>query len=312
MRDGPITRNAGHRLGAAAASLRRWEWPTCGLALAIYGGWAALIWTFTSLPAWLSLPAGAWLLAWHNSLQHETIHNHPTPIGWLNRAIGWLPIGLWLPYDAYRESHLRHHLTGYLTHPVDDPESFYWSPEQWSRLHPLQRLVLRANMTLAGRLLVGPALMMGRYWLGEVRRMRRGDWSNAGIHALHAVGVAAVLFWVVAICGVPLWLYLAGVVYPANSLNLLRSYPEHLQSPGATGRTAIVRAGPVLSLLFLRNNLHALHHARPGVPWYRLHWRGDAGEADGLFFDGYGEIARRFLFRPMASPIYSGAPAAPV
>ena len=111
---------------------------------------------------------------------------------------------------------------------------------------------------------------------------------------------------------VPLWLYLAGVVYPANSLNLLRSYPEHLQSPGATGRTAIVRAGPVLSLLFLRNNLHALHHARPGVPWYRLQWRDDAGEADGLFFNGYGEIARRFLFRPMASPIYSGAPAAPV
>jgi fatty acid desaturase len=312
MRDGSIIRDATQRLGAVAGGLRRWEWPTLALALAVYGGWGALTWTFPSLPLWLSLPAGAWLLAWHNSLQHETIHNHPTPVGWINRAIGWLPLGLWLPYDAYRESHLRHHLTDSLTHPVDDPESFYWTPEQWSRLPPLLRLVLNANATLAGRLLLGPALMAGRYWLGEARRMRRGDWRDAKTHALHALGVTAVLLWIAAAGGMPLWLYLVGIVYPANSLNLLRSYAEHLQSPGASGRTAIVRAGPLLSLLFLRNNLHALHHARPALPWYRLRLDSSAWDVTDLYFDGYGELARRFMIRPIASPIYSGAPAAPV
>jgi fatty acid desaturase len=204
---------------------------------------------------------------------------------------------------------MRHHLTGYLTHPLDDPESFYWTPEQWSRLPSPLRLVLRANATLAGRLLLGAALMVGRFWLSEVRRLRRGDWRDARIHAVHAVGVAAVLLWIVVICKMPLWLYLGGIVYPGISLNLLRSYAEHLQSPDALGRTAIVRAGPLLSLLFLRNNLHALHHARPGVPWYRLRLDPAAGNLTDLVFAGYGEIARRFMIRPIASPIYSGAPA---
>ena len=312
MQDGSSMLKAGRGISAVALDWRRWEWPTCALALAIYGGWAALTWTFSSLPLWLALPAGAWLVAWHNSLQHETIHEHPTPIRGLNHAIGWVPLGLWLPYESYRQSHLRHHITGYLTHPLDDPESFYCTPEQWRRLPQPLRLVLKANATLAGRLLIGPALMAGRYWLNEAHRLRRGDWRNAGIHAAHAAGVAAVLLWACLVCNIPLWLYLGGIIYPAQSLNLLRSYPEHLQSPDAPGRTAIVRAGPLWSLLFLRNNLHALHHARPGVPWYRLRPGPDAGNLTDLFYAGYGEIARRFMLRPIAPPIYTGARAASV
>ena len=47
-----------------------------------------------SLPWWVVLPAGAWLTAWHGSLQHEAIHGHPTRSARLNAALAWLPIGL--------------------------------------------------------------------------------------------------------------------------------------------------------------------------------------------------------------------------
>jgi len=34
-------------------------------------------------------------------------------------------------------------------------------------------------------------------------------------------------------------------------------------------RTAIVDAGRIVGLLYLYNNLHALHHAEPGTVWHQ-------------------------------------------
>jgi fatty acid desaturase len=286
-----------------------WEWPTCVLVLVVYGGWLALTWHFARWPLWLSLPLGTWLVAWHNSLQHETIHQHPTPFPRLNTWIGAIPLGLWLPYEAYRQSHLQHHLTSHLTDPFDDPESFYRTPAQWQALPRFWRGIWWANFTLAGRLVLGPAIMIIGYWYHEAARLAQGDRRHVTSILRHAAAVAIVLTWLAAV-GMPPWLYIIGIVYPAVSLGLLRSYAEHLQAPGREGRTAIVRAGPLLSLLYLRNNLHVLHHARPQVPWYRLRWSNDA-PTKSLYFTGYGEIFRRFLLRPIASPIYAGAFARP-
>ena len=57
----------------------RFELPTIGVAIGVYGGFVSLTWFFTSLPLWAAAPLGALLLAWQGSLQHETIHGHPTP-----------------------------------------------------------------------------------------------------------------------------------------------------------------------------------------------------------------------------------------
>ncbi|MFV3597992.1 hypothetical protein ACNJGJ_21065, partial [Mycobacterium tuberculosis] len=54
------------------------EWPTMAIVTLIYGGWLALTWWHAALPAPVILIAGGWLVAWHGSLQHETIHGHPT------------------------------------------------------------------------------------------------------------------------------------------------------------------------------------------------------------------------------------------
>jgi fatty acid desaturase len=65
-------------------------------------------------------------------------------------------------------------------------------------------------------------------------------------------------------------LYVLGVAYPATSILLIRSFAEHRASEHKEHRTAIIPDRGPLALLFLNNNLHAVHHTHPTVPWYRL------------------------------------------
>ena len=119
----PTLAGARGRVLSLAVGTGAWEAPTLCLAAIIYGGWLAHTLAWHALPLAVSLPLGAWLLAWHSSLQHEIIHDHPTPHRRLNTAIAWVPIGLWLPYAVYRWAHRRHHREPWITDPVEDPES---------------------------------------------------------------------------------------------------------------------------------------------------------------------------------------------
>lgn len=303
---------------AGAADYRRTlanEWPTLAVALAIHAGWVALTWFWAALPLWVVLPAGAWLVAWHNSLQHEAIHHHPTPWPLLNTAIAALPLGLWLPFPLYRMSHLEHHRRPeLLTSPLDDPESYYLLPARWQRMGRPARLVSLANQTLLGRLLLGPAIVVGRFLAEEAVLLWRGRPGRRRIWLLHALGVAAMLGWLAGVCGMPIPLYLLGIVYPALSLSLLRSFAEHRADPDPERRTAVVEAGPLLALLFLNNNLHLAHHLRPGVAWHRLPALaaelGVAKAAGDAHYRGYATIVRRFLLRPVAHPVHPLTPPA--
>src|SRR3546814_10361180 len=132
------------------------------------------------------------------------------------------------------------------------------------------RALLGFNQTLAGRLLVGPAIVLVRFFAAEGRLLVGGDRKRWRIWARHGLGVAGLLAWVVGVCGLPLWLYLAGFAYAGLSLTLLRSFAEHRAVAGSASRTAVVRSGPILGLLFLNNNLPFANHAPHGLPWYRL------------------------------------------
>ena len=145
---------------AVHASPSAIEWPTWGLVAAIYGTWAAFTMEWSRLPGWLVPLAGGWLVAWHGSLQHETIHGHPSRSRRLNALLGGVPLGLWLPYGVYRETHLRHHAAPLLADPVEDPESAYVTPEAWARAGLLRRASLRLQTTLVGTMLVGPLLLV--------------------------------------------------------------------------------------------------------------------------------------------------------
>jgi len=118
------------------------------------------------------------------------------------------------------------------------------------------------------------------------------------------------------IVNVPVWEYLLGFVLLGQSFTLLRSFVEHCAVTKGT-RSAVVKAGPVMSLLYLNNNLHHTHHAQPSVPWYQLpalhrQLEGDvvAAQGAGLYRHGYVDVARRNLVRPFCQPDHPLSPGA--
>ncbi len=294
---------------------RRIEGPTLLVALAIYGGFGLVTWFHAALPWWVLLPLGAYLVAWHGSLQHEVTHGHPTPSALANELLVLPSLWLWMPFRLYRESHLAHHNDAQLTDPVADPESYYLSAEAWAAAGPLTRALLRFNNTLAGRLTVGPLCVLYGFFKGEIVRALGGDSGHAKAWAIHALGVALVLAWVIGICDMPLWQYLLLFVYPGISLSLVRSFLEHQARPEVSERSVIVEAGPLMSLLFLNNNLHLVHHDKPGLPWYRIPAFYRQRRAlflasnGGYFYKGYGEVARRHFFRAKEQPLHPAAAA---
>lgn len=277
------------------------------VAAAIFAGYGLLTWFFRDLPLWIAAPLGAIWLTWYGSLQHETIHNHPTPSRRFNARLASLPLSLWIPYRVYRVTHLQHHRHGGrpLTNVDHDPESFYLAPGALARRGPLRRALYLANCTLAGRLTVGPALAVYRFWKTEWRKVRAGDSARKAIWARHAISTLLVLAWVTQVCHIPFAVYLLGMVYPSIALGLLRSFAEHRADAVPSLRTVTVEANRFWSLLFLNNNLHIAHHAYPKLPWYQLPstWRVMRGHAAerGLVRDGYRQVAANHLLRPIIS-----------
>ena len=285
------------------------EWRTVAVAVAVHGLWLAAVALHGITPWPLTLIALAVAVAWHGSLQHETIHGHPFRSRRLNCAVGSLPMSLRLPYFVYRRYHLSHHDCADLTDPTDDSESFYVSAERWEAMGPIRRAVVLANHTLLGRLVLGPPREVARVLAHQAREIWRGDRELARSWSVHVVAATALGLFVVAVMGLPLWQYLLGAWYLGHSLTLLRSYCEHRWVQGAT-RSTIVRSGRVFGLLFLNNNLHHAHHAQPGVPWYELPARAaatgaDAAAAEGAgLYRGYLDVARRYLLRPYDHPVH--------
>lgn len=290
--------------------IRRPEWPTWGIVLGVYGGWTALTFLHGALPVWLLAPLGALLTAWHGSLQHETIHGHPTRSRRINALVGWPPLSLWMPYELYRASHLAHHRDERITCPIEDPESFYVLPEEWAAMGRARRGLLLANQTLLGRMILGPAIAIAGFWKAEAATLLRGNVRHWVVWTRHVAGVAAILLWLTAICGFPVWLYLAAFSYGGLSLTLLRSFAEHRAAVDPRHRTAVVEAGPLFGLLFLNNNLHVAHHAKPGAPWYRLptlsrNLDAHAQAMDGAgLYKGYRDVIARYLLHPVAHPVH--------
>ncbi|MGY8995854.1 MAG: fatty acid desaturase [Alphaproteobacteria bacterium] len=287
---------------------RRWELPTWAVAIAIYAAWFALTWWHAVLPVWILIPAGAILICWHGHLQHEVLHGHPTRLVWLNEALVFPALGLWFPYGFYRDSHLAHHTDATLTCPLDDPESYYVTPEAWSRMPAFWKAALRFNNTVLGRFLIGPALSTWSLYGGTIREFAKGDTTNLKSWVLHGAGCALVISWLIA-AGFPLWLY-APMSYFGISLIMMRSYGEHRPAEESGHRICINLAERLIALLFLNNSLHAVHHAAPGTAWYELPRlfrdnRESFLERNGGFvWHGYRDVLRRHFLTPKDEPVH--------
>jgi fatty acid desaturase len=262
-----------------------------------------------SMPWWLVTPLATIGLCVYGSLQHELIHNHPTRSEFFNSLFGWIPFNLWIPYPRYRDSHRLHHDVPTLAEPRLDPESYYIMRHDWETMNPLLKLLWKINYSFAGRMIIGPWIMVSYFFINEGKRLLRGDMAIWQAWAPHIILSALLLFWLDA-QGVSWQFYLLGCVWPAASLLLMRSYTEHRDFGDQNERCAIVEGNWFTRLLFLNINIHQVHHEFPGMPWYRIYDyyrrnRESVNQLSGNFyFAGYLELIRKTLFKTKDNPVY--------
>jgi fatty acid desaturase len=278
------------------------EWPTVALIVTVYAVLASLVWFHAVLPWWAILPIGAYAAALHTSLQHEALHGHPTRSRHMNEVLVFIAPTMWLPYRCYRDTHLTHHNDVHLTDPERDPESYYDLPETWARRGGWQRAIFAFNHTLLGRITIGPAVSIIRFWPTDIARIFNGTPRKLLCWSLFAMSCTMVISYVIY-CEMPLWKYFLLISYPGISLALVRSYCEHQATPELGERTIVVEASAFWGLLFLNNNLHIAHHEAPKIPWYELpaYYRSNRerllSKNAHYLFDGYGAIFSKYLLR---------------
>lgn len=279
--------------------MKRMEWQTLCLFIAVYLGWMVLTLAIaqglTGLYVILAL-----VLTQHSSLQHEAIHGHPTPWHWVNSFLATPAVNLLLPYERFRNLHLQHHRNWLLTDPFDDTESYFMAAADWHRLSSLHQKLLTANNTVMGRMLLGPWIMYWRFLNSEIRLLLRRSPGVGSSWLKHLAGLVPVLLWLNWLeLSIPV--YLLAAVWPSTSMLLLRAYAEHIPVMDVDERSAIVCSIPAMGLLYLNNNFHRVHHDHPALAWYKIpskYRQQYAAHQGNHIISGYGTIWRNYALRP--------------
>jgi fatty acid desaturase len=288
------------------------EWPTLIVFAATYALWAVATTFLWPVSPVLAILAAALAIAQYSSLTHEVLHGHPFRSQRLSETLVFPGLTVFVPYLRFKDLHLQHHFDPALTDPYDDPESNFLDPSVWARLPVPAKAMLRFNNTLCGRMVLGPALSFRALVTGDLRLILRGDRRVALGWGLHLAGMVPVLWWLLTVGTLPLWAYVLAA-YLGWSLLKIRTYLEHRAHEAARARTVVVESRGPLSLLFLNNNFHVVHHMHPGVSWYRLPalYFGNRDHYlrrnDGYSYRSYTEIFRAFLFRakdPVPHPVF--------
>lgn len=283
------------------------EWPTFIAIGGCYAVWLSATWF--QFPGW-------WLAAilatgFFASLQHEVLHGHPTRSRWINEALVFPALAPLYPFRRFRDMHLKHHNNPKLTDPYDDPESLYVAEHDWEKANPLTRAVLRICRPLLGRMIVGPWAGFWVFLRHDIAQIRAGNRKIARQWLPHFPAVGLVIAWLIAV-DVSLLFWGLCIVWPAAALMSVRTYIEHRAAEAPEHRSAIIEDRGFFALLFLNNNLHALHHEQPALPWYRLPalYRNDPvlwqRRNGGYVLSGYGAVFRRHLLRgrePIVHPL---------
>lgn len=286
---------------ATAFPLPKIEWPTLGLLLLCSALYVVLSLFGNLLPLWLAILLLTVIVAQHSSLQHEILHGHPFKNHLLNEALVAVPIGLWLPYRRFRDTHIAHHKDTRLTDPYDDPETNYLDPKIWHMFGPATKALLLANNTLAGRIIIGPLVGMYSFYRGDIKEIRKGNRRIIGSYLLHLLALLPLLWWLAVYAALPLWAFVLAA-YGGTSLLKIRTYLEHRAHKNVPARTVLIESRGFFALLFLNNNFHAVHHQYPDLPWYQIPQLYDAEKAqfqrqnEGYIYKSYGSIFRHYLF----------------
>ncbi len=299
-------------MSARLCPSRAYEWPTICLAALTYALWATITYFAQSLGPLLSIILLVPIITLHSSLQHETLHVIEPRWKFFGQMLVFPALGLAIPYLRFRDSHLIHHNNENLTDPYDDPESNYMVKQVWAALPGWLQSILTFNNTLAGRLLLGPLIGQILFMRGDLQQIRGGNRAVLYGWLTHVPAVAVVLLWLTTIGTMPLWAY--GIAaYFGLSILKIRTFLEHRAFTQPNGRSVIVEDRGVLSLLFLNNNFHAVHHAAPHLAWYSLPayyqtHKTEFLEANQQYsYDNYRTIFAQFFFHtkePVEHPLW--------
>lgn len=289
------------------------ELPTLAVMVATYVVWAAGT-TF----AWEATPVLGFALtvvaiAQFSSLQHEVLHGHPFANQRVNAALVFPALTVFVPYDRFRDLHIAHHHDPDLTDPYDDPESNFLDPAYFAQMPGWLRKVYLINNTLLGRIVVGPALSIRALCRDDLKLILRGDVAVRRAWVLHAFGLLLLAGWFAVVGAMPVWAYLVAA-YMAYGLLKIRTFLEHRAHEACRGRSVIIEDRGPLSVLFLNNNFHAVHHSHPTLAWYDLPAKYAANRDhylrrnDGYRFRNYAEIFRLYFLRakdPVVHPLWT-------
>lgn len=278
------------------------EWPTVIIGVMCYVGFAISTTSYDALGPWISGTLLALALTLYSSFSHEVLHGHPFRNEVLNTAFVFPALGLAIPYPRFRDTHLAHHHDPALTDPYDDPESNFIDPSVWAKWGVARRVIYTWNNTLLGRMLVGPIIALLVFYRDDFRAVLRGNTQIRDAYLFHVAGLIPVVLWWIWLADMPVWLYLL-CAYASHSILKIRTFLEHRAHERARCRSVIIEDRGLLSFLFLKNNLHAVHHACPRLPWYRLQGYYMARRSaflarnGGYAYRSYAEIAGLFLLK---------------
>lgn len=287
-------------------AISRIEWPTVALIATVYAAWFLLCAYGDALPQLLWVLLAGLVTALYWSIVHEAVHGHPTNNKWVNHALVWLPIGWVYAYGRFRDGHLEHHETGALTDPFDDPETWYLAQRDWKVATPVVRALLIFNNTLFGRMLIGPMIVLWRMVRDDAAAALGGGTKGRAVArawALHLPPLVILALLVAAVTDVRFWQFCLAA-YLGVALILVRTFLEHQAAEDFGERTVIIEDRGLFAFLFLFNNLHLVHHTRPGLAWYLLPRFYKAHRAqfiernNGYVYPSYWAVFARHFFKP--------------
>jgi fatty acid desaturase len=217
-----------------------------------------------------------WLICTHDATHH-------TLTGWAwfdettSRLISW-PM-LW-PFGIYSELHRLHH--SWNGRDLRDPERVQWTQQEYQRASPLVRWYIRLQWPVDIFVLGGFGAMAKIFWHGFTLRDNapRLQWQIL-LDALGMMLVQIGLITVTLTTQQGLWKYLLFWVVLERTIGIGIQTRDHLEHYGLWE----FRENYLLTQLYACRNLkvlpgtgwlvgglqlHAVHHAFPGIPFYRL------------------------------------------
>lgn len=262
-------------------------WPTlalCLTALALQAAAAAA--GVSGLWPWAPAVALSAACAYAQfTVLHDAVHRSASRVGALNEALGYASsFVLCAPYAAFRRNHLHHH--AHTNDPREDPD--FWA---------------------AGETWLGTALrcltMLQRHYWSYLLRLRRRDRAFAESLATIAA-IAALHAWAWS-AGRLAELVLAWTLPAQLAVAALAVTFDYWPHRPHTGRGRFKDTANILPAwldpFFFRQNLHAVHHLFPQIPWYRYreaHAVVDDGlRAEGVPQWGFREALRRLEPGPL-------------